>query len=54
MLKTICLYRFSPPIFNSILIFLFVKRGDNQNLSSGKASQFVSGVSSASLIGTLQ
>jgi hypothetical protein len=37
-----------------LIIFLFVKSGDNRNLSSGKGSQFVSGFSSASLIGTLQ
>ena len=33
MLKTICLYGF-PPISVPILFFLFVKRGDNRNLSS--------------------
>jgi len=33
MLKTICLYGF-PPISVPILICLFVKRGDNRNLSS--------------------
>jgi hypothetical protein len=33
MLNTICLYGIFPHIHSNINFFLFVKRGDNQNLS---------------------
>ena len=51
MLKTICLYGFPPPPphIRSDIIFSVLKGGDNRKLSSGRASQFKSGCSIASI-----